>query len=447
MAWVLGSCACNRVNAIVNRHGVRQPPVTRNFTDWPRLRQLISSYYGEMHLEISGHWLEKWPLGKRLAILASVAYEKIRPSNVRSFVKREVYHKVPTKARLIQGYFNLSTQELRAREFTTFQKALCRALDDFEISPGIFVTVASGMNADSLARWMTRVSSSTIWFYERDGKNWDATMCLVHHLLKLSYIPDPKLRQFIDACFSVVGFAGRGDVIKYRLEGTVKSGHNDTTSGNSLVNALILVEMCVALGLRGSIIVAGDDALVAVSRGKPDLDSMVKFESELGIIPEARIFFSPLDVSFISGCWLRKRDGFLFVPLLGRLLCRLWWTVNPPSRRNSSNYRFSVVAGLKPACGSVPAYREFLVASDPGGRLIATDKFRHSPYLDCPQLGDEETSSSLCEKYGLLPSELTDLCSFLSTVGSCDFFSHPLVDRVIARDICDISQRSPVATQ
>lgn len=386
--------------------------------------------------------MKRWPLAKQEAILTSRREDDLKPGRLKAMVKKEAHHKKLTKARLIQYYPNLRTQSEFGWLFSLLQKSVFAWANGFEFR-GIRITFASGMSGDDLSEWMTRVHDrfGQPWFYERDGKNWDSSMQRFHHDLKMLLYAavDPAFAAFVEAGFVSMGMVPFEDgVFKYRICGTVKSGHNDTTLGNSLINAMIALEALVAMGLEGEILVAGDDLLVATRVDPTGLDVV---ERSLGITPEWRVFRDYLDVSFISGVWLRGSDGFLFLPKLGRLFARLWWTVHPPPPRKMEAYRASVTRGLRTACAGVPLYDDFVRPCEGGEYQLGRDWARKLPSYGGSR-ASEATVEDLCRKYHLSRNELPELQSFLAALPQKPVgFGHPLVDRVLEVDLADIGVR------
>jgi hypothetical protein len=282
------------------------------------------------------------------------------------------------------------------------------------------------------------------WFYERDGKSWDATMQRFHHDLKMRVYRaySRELAEFVDRGFVATGMAGFPDgVLRYRINGTVKSGHNDTTLGNSLINAMIALEACCILGIEAEILVAGDDLLIATAVDPSQLSAI---EATFGIVPDARVFRDYIDVSFISGCWLRADGGFKFCPKLGRLFAKLWWTVQPPSARHALSYRQGVVSGLGVSVGDVPLYRDFLraeTAKPMAPEQVSRDFARKLGFLG-GNAANADTTIDLMRKYHLLPSEFEGLATFLRELPMYPcYFSTELVDRVLDVDLADLQVR------
>lgn len=442
-AWAVRTCGCNFARAIVTRHGVRRPPVTQR----PLLPSVFLSDMRQAYIEAAvkyeAAWLSKWPASKRQQILQSVAVDPVAPNKLKSFVKFEISHKYPTKPRGIQGYLNLHTQAVFGPQQTSFQKALSAlwSIEGYELFPGIFVTMASGVTAIDLGRWMD-LNEDYESFYERDGKNWDATMGLDHHALKWAVMEacDTELSDFVKLGYRCQGFRRGNDPIRYTLSGTVKSGHNDTTSGNTLVNGFICADALRRAGRSGRIIVAGDDLLAAV-KGRPF--DLATAEAAYGIVPEARWFASPLDVTFISGCWLWG-GRWVFLPQLGRLLARLFWSVKPPSRKKINNHLYGIASGLGVTVLDVPVYRDFIapyLELKFSGKPVYDKDALHKPRGPNP-CDERAILSSMSGKYGIAESALLEFASRLRLTPPLPCVaSDPIADVILARDLADILDR------
>jgi hypothetical protein len=392
-------------------------------------------------------WILKWPPQKQINIARSIEDDDIYASKVNLMVKREVLPKYPTKPRGIQFYPNLATQAKFGPEFFSLQKTYTEWFQRREVAPGIRVTFASGMNAVDLGSWMTSVLEDVAdpHLYERDGESWDATMQRPHLILrKTAYdVAGDDFLKFVDDGFSVVGKSPRG-ALRYKLVGTVKSGHNDTTLGNSLVNAMIVATAMRDQGLRGDIIVAGDD-LLAVIQGDFDEHALAKRESSLGIKPKYRKFDNPLDVSFISGVWFRANGSWVFTPKPGRLLSRLFWTVRPPLPKHRLAYNNGIAAGLRPTCAHMPIIGTFLAIHTTEGVAPITPYGREymlavweSP-VSYSELG---MMDSFCARYDLTLDDVLSAEIFLAQhAGKIGIVQHPVLTRLMEVDLADIADR------
>jgi len=369
------------------------------------------------------------------------------PGRVKLMVKREGAHAMPTRPRGIQYYTNLATQSLFGPEFYALQKAYTSWFQRRDVGGGVRVTFASGLNAETLGDWMKDVLSDVRlpMFYERDGKNWDATMQEEHLGVRLAaYVAaGPAFVEFVKAGFEVRGSHARGGM-RYRLRGTVKSGHNDTTLGNSIVNACIAVTAMHQHGLHGDVIVAGDDLLIVVE-GDFDEHALAATEARCGIVPDYRKFSNPCDVSFISGVWFCAASDWIFVPKPGRLLARLFWSTHPPPPKLRQRYLNAIVLGLRPSCGDIPVVGEFLDAHyDKGAPVDAPrslDK-RLKVWSVGKSASRQAMVAAFCARYGVSEEEIVDVESFLRGVkGRVGLVSHPVLDRLVEVDLADLSER------
>lgn len=450
LAYTCRSCICNAQNAVILRHGVEQPVCTRQFSGelWADVIRSICFEYDLLLPWFLEHWLDRWPKGKCADIRRSQIVDAVIASCLKAFVKRECGYNLPSKARLIQGYINLATQALFGPEFACLQKAATRVFCGVEVGCAR-VWFGSGMDYRDLGAWMDRVMEDfgRPVFYERDGKNWDATQNDVHHAFKLRFYDcaGDAFVQFVESGFAGTGYVGRGeDFMKYRLTGTVKSGHNDTTLGNSLVNAGILVEMLNHFRVRGYVLVAGDDALVAIDGDYPH-QAFVDFEASFGICPVARRFDSPFDVSFISGVWYFVDGMYMFGPKIGRQLAKLWWTVHPPSTRAMTDYRYSVACCLAMVFLDFPFFRTYLPRLLSRGKLRAIDKFKVTPFhSNVFRIQDQRGFRfGLCRRYGVTMDDLDrlDAIGAVLPLGPC-YVVDPAFDAIMEVDLADCPLRS-----
>lgn len=446
MTHVCRSCGCNAHNAICNRHGARAPPVSRDFSEFisefERMEEELAATY-HMHLEAYGsNWIERWPQSKRDAIHASVAIDPIEPDKVKCMVKREVGPKVPSKARCIQFYPNLATQAEFAPETASLQKAICGTFYRREFGLAK-ITFSSGLNAATLGQWAEDALKDydNPYFYERDGKNWDATMGEVHHRLKMRVykMAGDEYVRFMDKSSIVKGFGVfQNEVMRYKLHFTTKSGHNDTTLGNNIVNAAIT--WSCFLGRRVDILVGGDDLFVIVE-GDFDEHEIARKEREYGIKPEYRKFRSIEDSSYISGLFAVTDQGIKFIAKPGRLLSCLFWTVKPPSTRPDKlrAYQRGVAKGVLPTMQDVPVVGPWLRNIGDEGDTIK-DRSRR-----CYTYGIEvhaDFKPWFDRRYGLSKSDVDEANELLAKAGAsrCIVRCHAL-DVIKAVDYADIEDR------
>jgi len=452
MAYVLRKCVCNAHNALTNRHGARPPPVSDDVNEvLPDFLHAFSGYDAHylMHPMLEWiNWFSKWPGNKQRAFNHSRATEDVLPGRVKAMVKREVNHKLPTKARLIQFYQTLATQAEFGPEFYALQKVVSGVFRRKRMGD-IDVTFASGMNPTELGAWMEDVlADGALMFYERDGKNWDSSMQKEHADFRRGFYShfDTRLAEFAGSCDKVKGMAVLpGGVLRYSVNYTVKSGHNDTTLGNSLVNAAIAYAAFKKAGIPASILVAGDDLLVATYEFV-DVAQIIGLEARYGITPEAQTFVEFERVSFISGIWMSDRERIGFMPQPGRLFARLWWTVSPPPAKKLEQYLRGVARGLAGVVGTIPILRHWVQSFDTAGSCIASDKcyiFRNQVLI----FDRDEIYGSFYRRYGLERGELDECEAWLRTVPRCPvFLRHRVLSRIMEVDLADIKDREQIWT-
>jgi hypothetical protein len=445
--YVCRSCVCNAHNALCNRHGVAPPRVERELLEdvmgWARsLRSDLGRVYVDHLKDWFDAWWLKWPLAKRIAIRVSQALDHLCPGMVKFMVKREVVVRQPTKARGIQFYKNYLTQAEWAVEFTAMQKALFTLLNR-RVMGRTRVTVASMMTASDIADWANEVLARRprVRWLEFDGKNWDATM-QDPHLRLAAYFYDvagPEFMNFVYACNDVRGVMRTkfGQMV-YRLYGTTKSGQNDTTLKNSLVNAFVWVSVFNRIGVDADLIVAGDDMLAAV-----DCDAEVASleASSYGIVPEGRSFPNIFSASFVSGIFVPSTMGCAFVPKPGRLFARLGYSVKPCSRRRRELQVSANAVALLPPLGGFPVVGVWLRSQVTRHSTAKFDAATGAKYVNCPFSYDGRIVDYFCARYDTSVSEIRIVEEMLKSCVPPAIVSHPLLTRMCLIDNIDVLSR------
>lgn len=448
LAWTCTKCLCNLHNALCNRHGVVQQPCEQFVNATLAIVAMLPAVELNYSLQIE-EWWAKWPQVKREQMLRSVELDSVLPGRVKAMVKWEMYHKRVEKARAIQFYPNEATKCQFGPEYYALQKAWTAVSRRAEWGNGVRVTFASGMDGVQLGQWMSDVlvDIRNPRFYERDGKNWDASMSDAHlqvRLLAYGFMT-PAFLKFVRDSWTVKGRAvSEQGVLKYLMQGTNKSGHLDTTLGNTINNAAIAYEAMSLLGLRGDIIAAGDDLVIVVD-GEFDLGAMLAAERRFGIVPVGAKFASLLDVSFISGYWwYAARERIVFTPKIGRLLARLWWTVAPPSRRQYPAYMRGVAWGIEPLCGNMPVVRELIRPwLTEGPRMVCIPGKNFDVFRQQFDWEEALVWQQLEARYGVSRGEVEDLERVIrGTLGVPCLINHSVARVLMAADLADPGDRN-----
>jgi len=449
ISYVCRKCPCNAHNAMCNRHGTKTPAATAAFSfgHYDAFVKEAATLYVEKLPYWWKNWINKWPFVKQRLISVSEMYDTLRANWVKCMVKREGNHKLPTKARCIQYYPNLLTQAIYGPEFTALQKTYTEIFQRREVFGGVRLTIASGMNSSALGRWLGEcladIPNPTV--YERDGKNWDGCMQRLHHgmRMKLYEFCGADFMKFVQDGNEVVGLASfKTSRMKYKLSHTTKSGQNDTTLYNSLMNGIIACESMEKLGLKGDVIVAGDD-LLAIIEGDFEAKALADIEATYGIVPEYRTFKDVRHASFISGVFFPNSKGWGFVPKPGRLLARLMWTVNPPSQKLTGAYLSSVSQGILSIMRGFPIIDPWL-RGYVTGESCSFDK-KSLIIFDANFESDDVTREAFKERYGLTNADIESAELALTADYSPRILKHPVLERICAVDLNDLVDRDEQA--
>jgi len=265
---------------------------------------------------------------------------------VKGHLKHEVLTKRPTKARLIQAHWNERTAYDFAAEYKAFHLALCgcSGLDVVVGRTHATVHFAMGLNPSELASIVASWEQLG-WLYESDGTNWDANIQSQHLGLKLALYEslDPLLARHAKRwCGRFVGkvlFGGLHPThVAYSGEDTVKSGAPDTSSGNSLMRAELFLRAVSSLGVPWvHVVVMGDDLLACVPHGF-SVSQLLRAERAFGVAAKGAGFAHLEQVSFISSTFPAMGGQRYMVPLPGRILAKLGWTVHPVTVRTRGGY-------------------------------------------------------------------------------------------------------------
>jgi len=469
LGYTTAKCVCNSLNALVTRHLKSAPEFTGNFDfarEWFQafLPRLYHMYWADLchHLD---KWLEKWPQKKRQMFLKSQLEDDLALNVVKTFLKKEVTIKlspVPVdyvaffvgsvcleKARAIQTYLNLYSQMYSGPNFYCLQKSFANALLNYSYM-GIDAVMASGMNAQGIARWMER--RMHLKFLESDGKNWDSTMMRQHHEMKyfIYDFVDPFVGNAARKSAKVKGsIRTRHNFIKYYAKYTTKSGHNDTSLGNTIVNIAIGVSLLMHFGLSGSVLAMGDDQLVAF-KGDLQPQQCTDYIRTFGIEPELNVFDSWQDVTFISGRFYPSKTGLLFAPRVSSILDKLFWTVRPVLDKKEEHFRAGIVKCVKCVMNDFPIVGPFLDvhAREINRKVYAEadisspDSYKFRYIFDSPTPASNQLLLDyICCKHDVGPWEVRDLEKQIRESNQYDILTHPTLTRIRNDERADTKDR------
>lgn len=433
---------------------------------------LRDEYHMYLHVVPGDEWHSRWNREKIQAIETSIAEEDPGEGELKSHIKREVYRekvvgKLPTKARLIQAHTTLRAAFDIAHCYHAWAHALKIVSSRMWNFEGIDFRVryASGLSHDEIGDLVLEWEAERLnWpmsvYYERDGVNWDASRqpVVFDHLIDVYHEIDPVLGRHASHGVNCVGFVRvkKQGCIKYTVRGTRKSGHQDTSSGNSADNieatlqTVLIAKRNTGAGIRRvEGVVLGDDLLLLLCcDGEvqvPVLEAaLIEADKASGIEPEARCLMNVYDTSFISLSFYPRLDGTIAAgPKIGRMLSGLFWTHRSVTYTECPKYQTAVAQAFLPLYGDCPLIGTILkrlthpkhVAAgyaqyiDPNGYWLAPLSTR----------GGVDWHQYFMCKYGLLPgweqgvvrAIRDDICVVETLV----------TDLIIDRDLADLPDR------
>ncbi len=292
---------------------------------------------------------------------------------------------------------------------------------------------------------------------ERDGKNWDANVQREHRFALAEWygLISKELREQALKQIKVHGRYTKGRVrISYVVDGTVKSGHWDTSSGNGVLNIEVTMQAVTSLPehlrpteIRG--LVMGDDLIVwlyfdHVVDPHDYKGAISAAEARLGIHPVRGLFSDLLNASFCSMGFYRTSDGgYVALPKIGRCLAKLFWTITPRSGRDPARLASSIAHAFMPAYHGYRPMRLFLRhhMRVPPLEFGAVASFSYVlREFQLPATRDVLWHECHVVKYGIPPDALDDMPDVLDRcpVGVVD---HPVVNMIVQQDASDPPDR------
>lgn len=450
----LMSCVHNLRNALVTRHAVDEAQSELFMAFPPGWRRLLRAVRAEYPNFCSPNdkfieWIARYPEHVRKSLtktLLEATPKKRSVDFVGAFPKVGVELSVPEKARTIQAYLDDLDKILTGPDIAAMQKAFKSICRNFEVYPNVFITFGCGMSLEDIGHW---AEFEHDYVYERDGKRWDSTMGITHYLFRLrSYefvIPNYSKDGRYPALTTQGRYSKGDEHFKYVVEGTVKSGHNDTTLGNTIINLMIAAaavhEQRPDKPVR--VIACGDDLLV-LSSARLNGARIAAVEKKYGIIPKYGEFADVTDASFISLNFWRVAGNVIALPKPGRLARKQYWTARPPADVDA--WIKSVSGGLA-NLRHVPIFRELWAFGKGDVTDIIAERWERSRLENVLSPADGDLiGKAMCAKYGISDDELDSACKALARIRHGGPYlatgdGAVVLDRMLAFDQLDPEER------
>lgn len=461
VTWVCRQCNCNVLNALINRHGATQPEMTLDkalLVDVAKRykNRLRASYYA--YQLTKPRWYARWNLAKRLKFKRAIRVGRRRWHHCKAHIKRECMHKRVKKAREIHAYRDLAVQEYFAVTTARLQKGLAAVWSLFPPAYcGIYPTFACGLKADQIGAWLmiARQRYGRLRFYERDMANFDACNREEHFAVK-EVLYSVAGEEFVNkirktynkTCIATTGKGKQFSKVVYKLKGTVASGHNDTSLGNSITNGCVTLAAMKIAGYEGMALVMGDDLLVA-SPDDVDLTKLRWAESAFGFKPEARVFTHYAHTSFASGAFYPTTSGFMFAPKPGRLMDRFMWSCGNITDNLVDTWRRANATGLLMVCKGLPILGPWLTQYLHKGSEATKEQLKEWFEHDFEQFKVGTTVEYhpriyqfFALKYGVTVAEIREVEEILvMNAFEAVLLRHPVMDRIRSVDNGDLDAR------
>ncbi len=449
---------------------------------------VITSYHARVLRHLLPHikvefdrlWAENgdnWRVGKGLAKLAkiddSLIFDRVRGDRVTMMLKREIYPQhvggaPPKKARAIQFTVNERTAYQFAPEAYAYSKALVHATAKPFVMDGVgfLVRYTACMSHCEIGEFADESESlRTEYVYsvidERDGKNWDANVQVPmrEEMVNIYTHCDVNLGEHTRTGINVRGsilLRKCGARIDYDVEGTVKSGHWDTSCGNASLNCDVSVQSILALPgdlrpTRVRALVMGDDYLAwlyfdHVVDPRKLMTALNDAERSYGIQPKRGLFHDIRNASFISlTFYLSVNRKVVPLPKVGRMFSKLFWTVTPLAGRDPRRLASGIAHAFMPLYSGWPPMRRFLKYHTQYPPLDVEDVATYLPFFEYGTNGYKvlpdpiDFEANHLVKYGFLSVCLEeDTFSGDQRAAICD---NAIVARMYAIDMADPDER------
>lgn len=340
--YVLSNCVSNCVNALITRHLAKYPcgPLSFSFDRYiyrPSAALQMAELYHQLYEYES--WHKGKTLVRRRVIQESLDYDDPQPSRIKAHIKTEVVLKRPTKARVIQAFVNYVDNYEFADEYRAYTEALVQWTSVPRPWRGMLIHLRSacGLNhtqiATQVSEWLSEYPLGQYHLFIDDISNMDGAVQPAHLDLQVqlySYFSErlaDHARSTIKFKGSIHGRRDEGSVA-YWGNGTVKSGSQDTSSGQTARRIDTFVQSAYELGVTAVVGFAfGDDLWVLVGPQRPTPEAWYAAQLRQGWKTKGLYVSSPETSDFLACTFApKKTGGYAMVPMPGRIFAKLMWT-------------------------------------------------------------------------------------------------------------------------
>lgn len=372
-----------------------------------------------------------------------------------AFVKREILHKstVDEQIEYVPRLIQSASPKLNVvigpwiHHFSEFLKRVWAYNDDSELYDST-ITFSSGMSADDLGAWFGEHMSHGRC-YRLDERMFD-----VHVHDRLLALENRIYRRFgqpafvswaLDTMIETRGFTKNG--VKYYVHGTRHSGDAHTSSGNTMLHAL-MVAFVIKMQQNSATfhgLFCGDDVLIFVRSAH-----VINWRAPLmalGLEVEAKLIQHLDEASFCSGLFYPTFMGFVWGPKPGRLLFKIAYTSHSqpewsgaPTLEQRRQHYAGVLLGLLDDVSHIPVLYDYflhVVTKIRPRRVVMMPGHKYRPHASHRRRPSPDADVYFQNRYELLPIQVDQLVADLCAASIPGFCASSVLDSIIHRDFVE----------
>ncbi len=378
----------------------------------------------------------------------SIAMDCLSLHWVKSHIKTEAVATYPKKARLIQAFMRLRDNYEFADEYRAYTEALVAWTAIPRLYFGMYVHLRSacGLNRADIAKqvsdWMLSDGNGTIFIDDITNMDGNVQMCHLEAQYRLYDLLDTGMARHARASTRFRGLVpvGKASTVLYAGVATVKSGAQDTSSGQTARRLDNFIRCLYNSGVTRVVgFVFGDDLWVIMHGLLPTEEALAALQARCGWETKGKYVSCIEQSDFLASSFVPlKHGGYAMVPLIGRLFAKLFWTHRFVPPRRIRSYVKQIAEAFLPVFAGFRFVEDWLAWHLSGvDQLWRSDVHINSPAV--PQ-GVPLWHEFVLARYGLQMPERFDFTQFNGR--KAVLLYHPWAQTVMRVDLADPSERN-----
>lgn len=169
--------------------------------------------------------------------------------------------------------------------------------------------------------------------------------------------PDKTCHEYLKAQVKTKGQTKDG-TITYHVLGTRKSGDNNTSIGNSLIN--LSMQLFAYKNIKTLIIVLGDDSLTIMDKKYLNTQESIKIFNNLGFDAKVKCSKKLAQVEFCSSVFIPLANGsYVLLPKFGRFLSKHGCSFSIVAKNNPEGFMKEIATAYRHLIG-IPLYGDLI---------------------------------------------------------------------------------------